>query len=727
VNILCFKPTKPEKMKRTNPLFFLLVICSLPVWLSAQELKGKELIKSDDVNALVESGLGLLLGAKDITGEIIGAEVTADAPGKLTVKLRYEGFSNNWMKGSVVNAEKLKMDDILSEPVQLSSDGSEVMLQFELKDNPQEDNTTSTLLKILVCKRERDATGKVFAYQLDKTWKTSGLTEEEPVYDFMSEGELISITPQSVGSAAQLKDSQPNTLPKPLKTSKVKVNNTLYTSTVVRKPMMVQAAIAQPAAKSTSTPSTMKVKTFQGKFQPATMKKADMVKKEEQKPTFKIQPVLAQPLQLNQEQVDKGAKGPGNTAISLWDEIRSDVNFDFSSNGITNINTDIFPDKNEASGYYYYFPASYNLRWDKDEHYKLKILYGTATEGVSGQVNMFVQLTPGVGTLERQMVEDLVREYTDNNNLKFEKLLPVPLQEQPQVNLSGQLSSLYNIPAEKVSTSISGLFDPVDVAWPMNTKNADDLMVGLKEVDLNGTLKLLPQGEMPEINVPVRISLDDEQVLGRLDLKKNSWRTSEWKNEMPFPVKLKYIHALFLNEDEKGRTIPFIYSWSLSDQEVPVLAKVKFNAQPIPRVVDTKAHRLWVEYAVPACHPCKDKIIEELTGGTTTAREQQIEVVSYIKERINAYVVEVKVRSMYADTKGQQIIELPAVKLEEDGSSYYVGPLFVPSGKNLAYEYRLKVVTDEEVLQSEWIYSTESSLYLTKNLVEEALGKFPGE
>ena len=153
-------------------------------------------------------------------------------------------------------------------------------------------------------------------------------------------------------------------------------------------------------------------------------------------------PVLMKPLQLTKEQVDKGAKGPGNAAISLWDEIRSDVNFDFGENGITNISTDIFPDQNEQSGYYYYFPASYNLKWDRDESYQLRILYGSAADNQGTQVNMFVQLTPAVGTKEKSMVETLVKEYASKNKLPFEKLANHSIVQTLQRSINTQLMTV---------------------------------------------------------------------------------------------------------------------------------------------------------------------------------------------------------------------------------------------------------------------------------------------
>ncbi len=705
--------------------FTLAFVCALSFLINqsnAQDLTGKELTKSDDVSSLVESGIGMLLGASKIEGNIKKVTVIADAHNSLSVKINYDGFSGAWLKCSVVGPDKSKIKDIISSPVQFpTADSGEIEVALTLKDNPQNEVVQSSMLKLLVCKREHDASGKVYAFMLDKEWKADGLSAKKNTYDFIDENEVVDITPVAVGSASEIKDANVK-LPVPAKTIRVKVNKDFYQKNVIRKPMVIRPLNIQRQSNLNKINLAKPQTGTQHKSTPPPKNNTQL------KPVLNTNvKFLAPKFQLSKEQIDKGAKGPGNMAISLWDEIMSDVNFDYSDNSITNINTDIFPDKNEQSGYYYYFPASYNLEWNKDDSYKLKILYGTASGDESGKVNMFVELTPGVGTKEKEMVKELVKEYAKANKLPFEKLLPVPLSYVPQVDLSNQLSSLYEIPEDKISTTITGLFDPVDISWPMNSKKADDLMVALKEINLTGQFKITPQGEMPEVNIPVTISFDDEKVLGRIELNKNSWRNKEWKNEMPFPVKLKYIHALILNKDENGITKPFIYSWDLGDKEVPVLAKVKINSSAIPKIVDSKAQRIWMEYSVPPCDACKDKIINDLTGGTTTAREQKIEIVSYVKDRTNALALEMKIRSRLADPKGEKIIELPTVKILEDGESYFTAPLYVPEGEKPEYEYQIKLVTDEDILVSKWIYSDATSIYLNKKIITDALGKFPGE
>jgi len=525
-------------------------------------------------------------------------------------------------------------------------------------------------------------------------------------------------------------------LPVPAVKHVMKGNDAIYKSRIERQSMLVGAAIrpletvSQPADAVEAKDTTQKFEILKYKIRPleTVSQPADAATKKDPSPKIAIlHPDLSR-FKLNKEEIDRGALGPGNTAISLWDEIRCDpqVDFDFShSYKITNINFDIFPDQNENSGYYYYFPTSYSLHWDRENSYRFRILYGSKQETEEGMVNMFMTITPKVSSGERRMVEKLVQDYTVRNNKPFEKLRPLPCSD-PVADLTGILTRNYDVPADKIHTTGTGIFDPIQVSWQINTRNADDLMIALKEIDLRGNLLLQPQGELSDINIPINIAFGDDQTFGRIILQNNIWRNQLLKNEMPFPIRLRYIHALILNKEESGSTTPYIYSWDLNSQDVPVLSSVQFNASRIPSFVDTEAERIWVEYTVPECKACMDKVINDLTGGTISSRQQKIEIVSYgILERTNAYVIEVTVRSRYVDPQGKTIKEAIPLRIMSDNEYYSIGPLYVPEEKTLEYEYKMKMVTDKEELTSEWIYSTETSLYLTRYMVEAALGKFP--
>ena len=691
----------------------------------SQELKGKELIKTDNINSAVESGIGLLFGSKKLEGEIENVTVTKDSYNSLEIKVVFSGFANNWLKGSIINSEQRVLSEIKTEPIQLTSGENQKSIIFKVDDRKEIETLESAFLKLLVCEKERSVSGKVFLYHLPKTWTENGLSDEKPVYDFIQEDLVIEVKPIPVGSAVELKNTNEQTkiLPMPQKTVKNVYTNKVYKGKVERQNMRTfsQMKLVQPGNATLSNPPPAKDKA--GSSTQNQLKPVNTQLKVLNKPQYKLADNSEQP---KEEEPDTKEKGPGGSAITLWDEIRSDVDFDYSEGSISSISTDIFPDINPNSGFYYYYPSSYSLVWDKDESYKFNILYGSADDDGTGKVNILATLSPSVSSNERIMIEELVRDYATRNELVFKKLKPVPLNEGSRVDLAGTLTSTYDIPTENIYAQITDIFNPVEVSWPMESKKTDDLLVVLKEADINGVIELNPTGDMPSMKIPLKISLDDQSVLGKLTLQKNSWRNSSWKNEMPFPVKLKYIHALFLNKEGEG--IPYIYSWDLGDTDVPVWASVEINDNAVPAIVDKKAQRIWIEYSVPDCLACKDKVINELTGGTISARQQKIEVISYgILERTEAFVIEITLRSKFADPKGIQITELQPLKIKSDDDSYYLGPLFKPEEQKLEYEYKLKMVTDEKIYQSEWIYSDEASLSITKSFIKEAFGEFPGE
>jgi predicted DNA-binding antitoxin AbrB/MazE fold protein len=683
----------------------------------SQELIGKELSKTDNINSAVESGIGLLFGAKKLQGEIEKVIVTDDSYNSLEINVNYAGFANKWLKGSIINSEQRVLSEIKTKPIQLTEGESEKQVKFDLNTKEENELLESAFLKLLVCEKESSVSGKVFLFLLSKNWTEKGLSSDKPVYDFIQEDLVVQVKPTPVGSAVELKNTneQSKNLPVPQRSVKNIYTNKVYKSKVVRTNMRTfsQMQMAQPSKSTSMNP-------------PPANNRAGTATKDQMKVANTQLKLLNQPYKLadkpeeKEEEIDTKEKGPGESAITLWDEIKSDIDFDYSEGSISSISTDIFPDINPNSGFYYYYPSSYSLVWDKDESYKFNILYGSADDEGQGKVNILATLSPSVSSKERAMIDELVEDYATRNGLVFKKLKPVPLQEGSSVELAVKVSD------EDIYAQITDIFKPVQVSWPMESKKTDDLLVILKEAEINGIIELSPTGEMPAMKIPLKISLDDQSVLGKISLQKNSWRNTTWKNEMPFPVELKYIHALFLNKEGEG--IPYIYSWDLGGKEIPVLASAKFDAGSVPTIVDNLAQKIWIEYSVPKCIACMDKVVNELTGGTVSARKQKIEVVSYgILERTGAFVIEVTLRSRYVDPKGSQVIELQPLKVNTDDETFYLEPLFKPEEQKMEYEYKLKMVTDEKIYKSEWIYSDEMSLSITKSFITNAFGEFPGE
>jgi len=705
--------------KHLTVLLILLITISNISTISGQNFSGlqnKKLTKIEDVGSLLESGLGILTGAKDLKGKIEKVLVLEDRERQLKLQVFYSGFEGAYIKGNILDGGKRPQREIALVGKSLAGASSPIEMSFLLDESlPEGTKLESSFLKLTVLKAEKDLTGLVTLFSLPKQWQI----------DIKPENLVISIELEPVGSAALLPPNEKKiVLPPRSQTFEIdKVIKAIPKANIVTSvplkpvelsPLSRREVISQPE-KTVARPGT-----------PPAIKEIS---------PQRFQIVKWHELGLKQEEVDKGAQGPSNNPLSLWEELHTDRDFDFGeSYKITNIRMDIYPDKNEASGIYYYLPAAYYLQWETDEGYKFRMLYGTADEeGGTGTVHMASTLTPGVSTKERDFIKALLEAYTKGAGKKFEKLRAVPIQEAPDVSFAGVLSYQYEIPVEKVNVNVtSSLFDPIQVSWVTDSNTKDEMQVALLEnVGIHGKMTLKAQGDVSEQQIPIYITLADPRTLGRFDLDKQQWRKDNWRNETPYPLQLKYLHMLMVEKDKqnKNKLIPIIYSWNLNDTEVPSQAQVTFDTKKVPGWIDKKTERIWLEYTVVSCDTCVKKVIDEITGGTAGSRLKQIAFESIgVLERTGATVLQVRVRSLQADPQGRDTIELPMMVIKADEKSYTTGPLYVPEGKEPEFEYKIMLVTSDETHEStNWISTNNLTMYLNKSTIKEALGFFPGE
>ncbi len=421
-------------------------------------------------------------------------------------------------------------------------------------------------------------------------------------------------------------------------------------------------------------------------------------------------------------------QGPDNKPISLWGSIKADANFEFPHE-ISNIRTDIYPDRNPQSGIFYYLPGAYHLRWNPKDGYQFKMLYGTADDdALSGNIRMTGVITPGIGNIETDLIKTLLQAYIQNNSgYTYKELKIMPLKASPDISLSG-LNGQYNIPPEKISIGVHSTINaPIDVSWVTDNRTRDEMQVALSEgVGVHGTMTLTPSSEnVPTQEIPVRITLADVRTLGRFTLRSETWRTKKWKNPTPYPLKLKFIHALVIKK-EVDKHKPLVNSWSLDDKEIPPKAGVKFNTAAMPEWLDkeNKAERIWIDYTIADCPPCVNKVMDKLTGGTSGSKAKKIALESFnVLETLNANKLSIRIRSKQVDPKGYNRVELPTVHIEEDSTPYSAGPLYLPEGEDIKYEYFFTLVMgDGKTYRSdEWISSRQPEMYIGIQTLKDAM------
>lgn len=425
---------------------------------------------------------------------------------------------------------------------------------------------------------------------------------------------------------------------------------------------------------------------------------------------------------LNPKSTNTEVLGPDyDNQISLWDYYKADgATFEFPHE-ITNVNMTIYPDKNPASGRFYYMPNAYHLRWNADEGYQFRMLYGTGDDESSGNIRMSGTLTPGLGNNETDLMKSLLESYLkDNSNFSNTYELKImPIKTTPIITLSAGLEGQYNIPSEKINIGKqSEINAPIDVSWVTDNRTKEFMEVVLSEGSgIFGSMILEPEGEdFPSQMIDIRITLADVRTLGQLSLQPNTWRTKQWLNKTPYPLKLKFIHALVIGKVD-NKSVPIIYSWSLGNTEVPPNAKVNFDATKMPKWLEEngKSERIWIDYGIVDCASCVNKVMAELTGGTSGSKVKNITFESLkVFENLDAAFLNIKIRSKQADPKGNTMVELPSIRIEKDLSTYSSGPLYISEGKSAEYEYYFTLISSNGIAyhSDDWKSSKEQEMFI---------------
>jgi hypothetical protein len=329
------------------------------------------------------------------------------------------------------------------------------------------------------------------------------------------------------------------------------------------------------------------------------------------------------------------------------------------------------------------------------------------------------KLTSGIGKKEMDVVGELVKAYIRSNpQLGYPtrcELRALQITGAPTVDFDTDLKQ-YNITNQTVSAT--SLTEPVDVSWRTDQANATDLSNSLKaNVGIIGKMTLKPQGgTLSDQTIPVRIRLADERTLGRFTLTQG-WRSRNWKNATPYPVKLKNLHVLWVN----GNT-PAVYTWMLGDREIEPGAEAHLLADAVPAWLDGEPYaRFWMEYEVESCDPCHDAVLRTIIHSTVMAQAQQIKfklLTFFTDYKLNSMVINVRTRQ--ADAAGQTMQNLPPIEVAGDARDYMSGKIYVPPGEAAAFEFQLQLILEDGSLQeSAWMPRKDLIVPIGKSQIRE--------
>jgi hypothetical protein len=667
-------------------LVSIMIVLVVTVSVHAQNYSGlqnKELPKDKIKEAIVGTILDALINS-DFTGDIEKVKVLDDRDVSLTVNIKYWGFkTGGFLQISLTDENLQPLKGFSPQTTALATDKDHVELRIQLDPASYLENETfvAPRLVVLVSKTEDAAQGVRRVFKLNKKF-TNPISPENIIIP-------VALIP--VGSAASLPATLPSENPaipkrnvyEVIKDKSVYLYQPLPPSTV-HKPVETERKVVKPMLTGVSV--------------------------------LKAQPMLyvmerAQPGQPAPAPVSTDPQGPDNKPLSFWgDFIYSDVDFE-SQMKITSVNLNIYPDKNPNSGVFYYLPIAYDIKYDKEKGFAFNVDYGTSRgEGAESKVRMSGILSTGISLYETQFIKNLMEAYKKQNpGLKLDKPLPLPVSETPVITLGDELKN-FGITSVNIN-NVSSITDPIEFSWQTDGTTAAELENLLRvNSGITGKMKVKTTSEnFPVQEIPVRIRLIDENTFGRFGMTPAEMRNKTWRNETPFPVKLKYVHYMVIDKNRDGKESPIIYSWDLSNAEIQPRAQVKFETTTIPAWLDNykgKQARIWMEYSVVNnCTKCNEKVFSKIISSTNRPQLSNVvfRVIDFF-ENYNIAYMDVEMKSIQGDPNGAIEANFPLLHITKDKSDYIAGKIYIPTGSAPAFDYRITLVTNDGVeMKSDWI------------------------
>ena len=646
---------------------------------------------------------------KDFTGEILEVKVVEENPKYLLLQIKFSGFAGGNIKVEILDNEKLVISEINGQSLSLPKNSKQVQIRIGINDDMKEKKSLlSSFLRIRLGPNRRLLPAMSYLYSTQKLWR-----------NWLKPDEVVTkVTPRPIGSAKGLRKDVPQFTTLPSKAIRVytlpKYHNLIRAEQIRPwEPQVFPNPVKprpQTGGSSPQRPNTPSAGTSGGWWDGVVI-------------TSQISDTLITEATDFNNQV----LGPSDVPISLWEGLSADVDFEFQQE-ISNIQFSIFPDQNKNSGIYYYLPAGYTLRWNPYEGYDF-LISDRGGDAKGEEVYMGSTLSPSMGTQEVEFIKALLEKYIEETEgMKFKQLRPMPMKDQAKVSL--EKLGLFDILPENIVVSMSSnMQDPIDISIKASQDAYRDIDNALRQnLGIRGTITFKPLGDnLPEQQIPIRIVLADQLTFGRMTLEPGEWRKSEWKNQTPFPLRVKNIHYLLINE-KSNFAQPVIYSWDIQNEVIQPQGKIAFDPREIPKWLDNygKAKRIWMDYSVVECDSCMESILQRVLPKPKITQSINFDILS-IFEETGASKLRIRVRSKYADPQDSSTVELKSLRITEDEAIYEMGPLYIPEGKNPEYEYFLSLVMPNGKIYSSqsWTFSDEWEVSIGVYTLHQLLEEFP--
>ena len=664
-------------------------------------LEGKALPPADEVRSGFESLAGSLLGG-ELKGQVTRVVVDEDAPRRLVVRVSHEGLQGARLWGELLTSDRRRQTGIvMGEPASIPEGSGELLLTFE--SEPGAAPSPSALLRVSVAATGRRTAGYTRLFRLGKEWSKAAPS---------GEGFVVTVSPLPIGRTAELGPTPSMVVP----ASHVRIAPAPTT------PAPAPMSGSTVRTMSPTTPTTRTRSVLTGASAPAGSSTGGAARV---LPTTLM--VQAQKISVGLTPADasRGARGPGALPLPTFADVRTeDIRLDLTR--VLNVRPEVYQDQEPSSGIFYFLPHAYALKWDEAEGYGLKTVYSAASPGAAGEVLMAARLDGGIGSRDLELAARLVQSYAQARGMTFRELRPMPI-DSLTISISDDLGR-YNVPADRIAVNgLSDVAGRLDVSWVTDERTKDFIQEALIEnVGINGSVTYAPTGShLGPRTVPIHLRLADYATFGPF-----GWDRTGWRNPTPYPVTLRYLHAL----RHAAGGPPVVYSWSLRETRVPPGGQVRWSAASVPFWIDAEAQKIWIDYTVDAsCKECGANAIAALTGGVSSAGSSQITFHSMTPlSESGAQRILVEVRSRYFDPQGEQT-RMRSFVLDADDKDFGVGPFFgsdhLTSGAGPLFEFRLSLtMPDGEVVagNAAWVPGDKLWMPIGNRQLVQSLGRLPG-
>lgn len=609
---------------------------------------------------------------KDLANAVVErVSVREDRTTQLKAELYYNGFEGGSVKVFAVTDKGVEQKEIKSQILPISGSSGMVDIDLSLVAGlPDNFYLNSPLLRIVYTPASHTK-DKVFCFKLNKRWKI--IPKNESI--------VVTIKPIPFETAASINVYTPSLpTPKILKGMTVKPVTTLTVQPTARPGTSTTTIIKPPVGPSGGSTTPKDVN---------------------------LQP-----------------EGPAAQPLSFYEEIYKDYNFS-NPREISDIALDqIYPDKNDTSGNYYYKPSSYALAWTTDEGFKMNMLYGSGSSSSDGQVSMSASLSSHITSNEYDFVKKMLSAYLKSKNKAFNDL-QIILPNEPKVNLRDNLSA-FNIPSDKFAVSVSSsVYDNIDISWTVKKDDADFLITTLgQNKNIGGEMVYKINESTNSYSIPLQLMIADKSTFGRFELLPDQWRKTQWQNITPYSVKLKNMHIVLMNK-VNGKMLPCIYTWTLNNTVVLSRSKVQFDGSMVPAWIDdpSKVLRMWMEYEVIPCGECSQEIVDQISSGVSNGRQKSVKFHSMgILKEYGVTFLKVRIRSRYLDPRGKATLE-KTITIDHDRQDYEAGPFYSWDDKDISFEYMISLVSDDKTYGGiSWIATKDQQVYINKSAAQQSLG-----